>query len=61
MGQVSLRGIRKNFGDVPVIQGVDLEVRDGELLKLLENVMKEMLLLTIRSKLPALELYILLS
>jgi multiple sugar transport system ATP-binding protein len=30
MGQVSLRGIRKNYGDVPVIQGIDLEVRDGE-------------------------------
>ena len=30
MGQVSLRGIRKNYGDVPVIQGIDLEVRAGE-------------------------------
>lgn len=32
MGQVSLRGIRKSFGDVDVIKGVDLEVRDGEFL-----------------------------
>ena len=30
MGQVSLRGIRKNYGDVAVIQGIDLDVRDGE-------------------------------
>ena len=30
MGQVSVRGIRKSFGDVHVIQGVDLEVQDGE-------------------------------
>ncbi len=32
MGQVSLKGIRKNYGDVQVIQGIDLEVRDGEFL-----------------------------
>jgi len=32
MGQVSLRGIRKSYGDVHVIKGVDLEVRDGEFL-----------------------------
>jgi multiple sugar transport system ATP-binding protein len=32
MGQVSLRGIRKSYGDVDVIKGVDLEVRDGEFL-----------------------------
>jgi multiple sugar transport system ATP-binding protein len=32
MGQVSLRGIRKSYGDVQVIKGVDLEVRDGEFL-----------------------------
>ncbi len=30
MGQVTLKGIRKSYGDVPVIQGIDLEVRDGE-------------------------------
>ena len=30
MGQVSLRGIRKRFGETDVIRGVDLEVRDGE-------------------------------
>jgi len=32
MGQVSLRGVRKSYGDVAVIKGVDLEVRDGEFL-----------------------------
>jgi multiple sugar transport system ATP-binding protein len=32
MGQLSLRGIRKSFGDVAVIAGVDLEVHDGEFL-----------------------------
>jgi multiple sugar transport system ATP-binding protein len=32
MGQVSLRGIRKSYGEVHVIKGVDLEVRDGEFL-----------------------------
>jgi len=32
MGQVSLKGIRKSYGDVPVIRGIDLEVRDGEFL-----------------------------
>ncbi len=30
MGQVSLRGIRKSYGPVDVIKGVDLEVADGE-------------------------------
>jgi len=30
MGQVSLRGIRKSYGQVDVIKGVDLEVQDGE-------------------------------
>ena len=30
MGQVSLRGIHKNYGEVPVIAGVDLDVHDGE-------------------------------
>ncbi len=32
MGQVSLRGLRKTFGSVEVIRGVDLEVVDGEFL-----------------------------
>jgi multiple sugar transport system ATP-binding protein len=30
MGQVSLRGIHKRYGEVEVIRGIDLEVRDGE-------------------------------
>ena len=30
MGNVSLRGIRKSFGSVEVIKGVDLEITDGE-------------------------------
>jgi multiple sugar transport system ATP-binding protein len=30
MGQVALRGIHKSYGSVDVIQGVDLEVADGE-------------------------------
>jgi multiple sugar transport system ATP-binding protein len=32
MGQVTLRGIRKSYGEVKVIQGIDLEVGDGEFL-----------------------------
>ncbi|MGS0756914.1 ABC transporter ATP-binding protein, partial [Roseateles sp. GG27B] len=32
MGQVSLRGIRKSYGKVDVIKGVDLEVKEGEFL-----------------------------
>jgi multiple sugar transport system ATP-binding protein len=32
MGQVSLRGIRKSYGAVEVIKGIDLEVNDGEFL-----------------------------
>ncbi|MDD2920213.1 sn-glycerol-3-phosphate ABC transporter ATP-binding protein UgpC [Rhodoferax sp.] len=32
MGHLALKGIRKSYGDVPVIHGVDLEVRDGEFL-----------------------------
>ncbi len=32
MGQVSLRGIRKNYGTVEVIKGIDLDVKDGEFL-----------------------------
>jgi multiple sugar transport system ATP-binding protein len=32
MGQVSLRGIRKRYGTVDVIKGVDLDVIDGEFL-----------------------------
>ncbi len=30
MGQVTLRGIRKSYGNVDVIKGVDLDVADGE-------------------------------
>jgi multiple sugar transport system ATP-binding protein len=30
MGQVSLHGMHKRYGEVEVIQGIDLEVRDGE-------------------------------
>jgi multiple sugar transport system ATP-binding protein len=30
MGQVSLRGIRKSYGKVDVIKGIDLDVNDGE-------------------------------
>ena len=30
MGQVSLRGIRKSYGRVDVIKGIDLDVGDGE-------------------------------
>jgi multiple sugar transport system ATP-binding protein len=32
MGQISLKGIRKNYGEVQVIKGIDLDVRDGEFL-----------------------------
>ncbi len=32
MGQVSLKSLVKRYGDVPVIQGIDLDVRDGEFL-----------------------------
>ena len=32
MGQLSLRGIRKSYGEVQVIKGIDLEVKDGEFL-----------------------------
>ena len=30
MGRVTLCGVRKSYGSVDVIQGIDLEVRDGE-------------------------------
>ena len=30
MGQVSLRALRKHYGDVEVIRGIDLDVHDGE-------------------------------
>jgi multiple sugar transport system ATP-binding protein len=30
MGQVALRGVRKNYDSVEVIKGIDLEVNDGE-------------------------------
>jgi multiple sugar transport system ATP-binding protein len=32
MGQVTLRNVRKSYGKVDVIKGIDLEVRDGEFL-----------------------------
>ena len=32
MGQVTLRGVRKSYGSVDVIKGIDLDVRDGEFL-----------------------------
>ena len=32
MGQVSLRGIKKSYGAVDVIKGIDLDVQDGEFL-----------------------------
>jgi multiple sugar transport system ATP-binding protein len=32
MGQLTLRGIRKNYESVDVIKGIDLDVRDGEFL-----------------------------
>ena len=32
MGQVTLRGVRKSFGSVDVIKGIDLEVNNGEFL-----------------------------
>ena len=32
MAQVSLHGIRKSYGPVDIIKGIDLEVRDGEFL-----------------------------
>ena len=34
MGLVSLRGVRKRFGDQEVISGLDLDIRDGEFLVL---------------------------
>jgi multiple sugar transport system ATP-binding protein len=30
MGQVTLRGVHKRYGEVEAIRGIDLEVRDGE-------------------------------
>ncbi|MCW2864593.1 MAG: spermidine/putrescine transporter ATP-binding protein, partial [Actinoallomurus sp.] len=32
---VSLRGLRKTFGDVTAVDGVDLDVRDGEFFAML--------------------------
>ena len=34
MGQLSLRGVHKRFGDQEVVSGLDLEIRDGEFLVL---------------------------
>lgn len=30
MGQVSLKGLRKSFGNIDVIRGIDLDIRNGE-------------------------------
>lgn len=30
MGQVTLKGLRKSFGNIDVIRGIDLDIRDGE-------------------------------
>ena len=30
MASVRLRGIRKDYGDNPVIKGIDLDIGDGE-------------------------------
>jgi len=30
MGQVSLRGIRKSYGETDIIKGIDLEIKNGE-------------------------------
>ncbi len=30
MAEVSLRGVRKSYGDLEVIHGIDMEIRDGE-------------------------------
>src|SRR5215470_3900488 len=35
MADISLRGLRKNFGAHAVVHGIDLEVRDGEFLVVL--------------------------
>ncbi len=34
MAEVELKGIRKNYGDTPVIHGVDLTIHDGEFMVL---------------------------
>ena len=30
MAEVSLRGVRKSYGDLEVIHGIDMEIKDGE-------------------------------
>ena len=30
MAQLMMRGLRKSFGDVAVLHGIDLEIQDGE-------------------------------
>lgn len=35
MARITLRGITKNFGNTPVLKGIDLEIVDGEFLTLL--------------------------
>ncbi len=32
MAEVSLRGVKKSFGDIQVIHGVDCDIADGELI-----------------------------
>ena len=34
-GKVSFKGVHKDFGGVPVLRGIDLEVASGEILALL--------------------------
>ena len=29
MASVSIRSVKKNFGDVPILHGVDIEIEDG--------------------------------
>jgi len=29
MASVSIRSVKKNFGDVPILPGVDIEIEDG--------------------------------
>jgi len=29
MASVSIRSVKKNFGDVPILHGVDIEIKDG--------------------------------
>jgi multiple sugar transport system ATP-binding protein len=31
MTSVSIRSVKKNFGEVPIIHGVDIEIKDGSI------------------------------